>query len=82
MFRSLRVRRVNRSVVKTPGNLLLRGPVGLAESAIRTGTGGGDDRHTHIRPLTLMITYPAFSLSFWYYLFIILRHSAPVSVSD
>jgi hypothetical protein len=41
IFRRLRAGPVNRSAVKTPGNLPLSAAVGLAESTARMGTGGG-----------------------------------------
>ena len=41
IFRRLRVWPVNRSALKTPGNLTLSVALGEAESAARMGTGGG-----------------------------------------
>jgi hypothetical protein len=41
IFGLLRVRPVNRSAPKTPGNLPLSAAVGQAESTAHTGTGGG-----------------------------------------
>ncbi|WP_256444003.1 restriction endonuclease [Roseomonas sp. CECT 9278] len=48
----LRIRPVNRSVAKAPGNLPLSGASGQAESAARMGTGGQGVFRSHVRPHT------------------------------
>ena len=49
IFRRLRVAAVNRSALKTPGNLPLSAASGQAESTARMGTGGEGGIRTHGR---------------------------------